>query len=75
MSAFLFDLAVRDVLQNTHSCLLDGEVELLSGNRVFDLEYVDYVALANNDARQIQHVLGRLAIQVSGYNVLCIFKV
>ena len=69
VSPFLFNFAIEDVLQNALSGLPNGGVELLPGNRVFDLEYADDIALLSDNTQAAQQALNRLAIEVSRYGM------
>lgn len=66
---FLFNFVIDNVLQDALFSILDGGVEILLGNRDFELTYADDITLLSDDAQVIQRVLDRLAIEVSRYGM------
>lgn len=64
---------MTDVVQNAPSSLVDGGFELPPGNRVFDLEYADDIALQRDDTQEVHHVLEYLTLEVPRYSMFCTF--
>lgn len=60
---------MKDVLQHASFGLLDFWIELLRGNKDFNLEYADDVALCSDNAPAIHRALDNLVIEVSKYGM------
>lgn len=69
ISPFLFNFAIEDVVQRALENPQNCGIELLTGDRVTDLDYADYIALLGDDPQALQSALNRKAMATSKYGL------
>ncbi|VDO94272.1 unnamed protein product [Schistosoma mattheei] len=60
ISKFLFNFAIDDFLETALMDVGNGSVDLLSGEKLFDFEYVDDIVLPCNDTQTMKFSLDQL---------------
>ncbi|CAH8498493.1 unnamed protein product [Dicrocoelium dendriticum] len=68
LSPFPFNFAIDEVME-TAFAVHDRGVELLPGERLFDLEYADDIALICDSSQTCQTALDRLALAVNRFGL------
>ncbi|CAH8499031.1 unnamed protein product [Schistosoma haematobium] len=67
ISPFLFNFAIDDILEKALVDVSSGGVDLLSGERLINLEYMDDIALLCDNAQSMQSALNQLTINARRY--------
>nr|CAH8869570.1 unnamed protein product [Trichobilharzia regenti] len=69
ISPFLFNFAIDDILESALKDVREGGVDLLPGDRLFDLEYADDIVLLCDSMQAAQIALNQVAISVCKYGM------
>ncbi|KAH9590700.1 Zinc finger protein aebp2, variant 2 [Schistosoma haematobium] len=69
ISPFLFNFAIDDIVETALMNVSNGGADLLSGERLLDLEYADDIVLLRDNTQGMQSALNQLAISVRRYGM------